>query len=187
MAITICDVGPRDGLQNEPETLPPLERAELVNRLSAARLPRIEAASFVRPDAVPQIPPEWCDCSSEIDRRPFEHLPAFRFPVNGFFCELGAFEQEPSEFVRPALSRSLAAASVAAAPPAAAPSSKSAAPAGGFTRSSVAQVQTLMRQSVTRGQDFFRSRILRNRRFLDLIRRLGLKGGSWHFPPAVSA
>ena len=55
MRVKICDVGPRDGLQNEPETLPPQTRAELVNRLGAARLPRIEAASFVRPDAVPQM------------------------------------------------------------------------------------------------------------------------------------
>jgi isopropylmalate/homocitrate/citramalate synthase len=53
--VTICDVGPRDGLQNEPETLPPETRAELVNRLGTARLPRIESASFVRPDAVPQM------------------------------------------------------------------------------------------------------------------------------------
>jgi isopropylmalate/homocitrate/citramalate synthase len=55
MRVTICDVGPRDGLQNEPETLPPRTRAELVNRLGAARVPRIEVASFVRPDAVPQM------------------------------------------------------------------------------------------------------------------------------------
>jgi hydroxymethylglutaryl-CoA lyase/(R)-citramalyl-CoA lyase len=55
MRVTICDVGPRDGLQNEPETLPPSMRAELVNRLAAARVPRIEAASFVRADAVPQM------------------------------------------------------------------------------------------------------------------------------------
>jgi isopropylmalate/homocitrate/citramalate synthase len=53
--VTICDVGPRDGLQNEPATLAPAVRAELVNRLAAAGLPRIEAASFVRPDAVPQM------------------------------------------------------------------------------------------------------------------------------------
>jgi hydroxymethylglutaryl-CoA lyase/(R)-citramalyl-CoA lyase len=53
--VTICDVGPRDGLQNEPETLPPATRAELVNRLAEAGLPRIETASFVRPDAVPQM------------------------------------------------------------------------------------------------------------------------------------
>ena len=55
MRVTICDVGPRDGLQNEPETLPASVRAELVNRLATARVPRIEAASFVRPDAVPQM------------------------------------------------------------------------------------------------------------------------------------
>jgi hydroxymethylglutaryl-CoA lyase/(R)-citramalyl-CoA lyase len=55
MDVTICDVGPRDGLQNEPETLPPSTRAELVNRLATARLPRIEAASFVRAEAVPQM------------------------------------------------------------------------------------------------------------------------------------
>jgi len=55
MRVTICDVGPRDGLQNEPETLPPATRAELVNRLAAANLPRIEAASFVRAESVPQM------------------------------------------------------------------------------------------------------------------------------------
>jgi isopropylmalate/homocitrate/citramalate synthase len=55
VAITICDVGPRDGLQNEPEVLPPETRAELVDRLAAAGLPRIEAVSFVRADRVPQM------------------------------------------------------------------------------------------------------------------------------------
>jgi isopropylmalate/homocitrate/citramalate synthase len=53
--VTLCDVGPRDGLQNEPETLAPSVRAELVNRLAAAGLPRIEAASFVRDDRVPRM------------------------------------------------------------------------------------------------------------------------------------
>jgi isopropylmalate/homocitrate/citramalate synthase len=55
MRVTICDVGPRDGLQNEPETLEPQVRAELVNRLARAGVPRVEAASFVRADAVPQM------------------------------------------------------------------------------------------------------------------------------------
>ena len=55
MRVTICDVGPRDGLQNEPETLDPQLRAELINRLAGAGLPRVEAASFVRADAVPQM------------------------------------------------------------------------------------------------------------------------------------
>ncbi|HWN21850.1 MAG TPA: hydroxymethylglutaryl-CoA lyase [Gaiellaceae bacterium] len=55
MRVTLCDVGPRDGLQNEPETLAPEVRAELVRRLAAAGLPRIEAASFVDPERVPQM------------------------------------------------------------------------------------------------------------------------------------
>ncbi|HTZ06364.1 MAG TPA: hydroxymethylglutaryl-CoA lyase [Gaiellaceae bacterium] len=55
MRVTLCDVGPRDGLQNEPETLAPAVRAELVNRLAATGLPRIEAVSFVRDDRVPQM------------------------------------------------------------------------------------------------------------------------------------
>jgi isopropylmalate/homocitrate/citramalate synthase len=51
----LCDVGPRDGLQNEPDVLPAETRWELVNRLAAAGLRRIEAVSFVRPDRVPQM------------------------------------------------------------------------------------------------------------------------------------
>jgi isopropylmalate/homocitrate/citramalate synthase len=53
--VTLCDVGPRDGLQNEPETLAPAVRAELVNRLAASGLPRVECVSFVRDDRVPQM------------------------------------------------------------------------------------------------------------------------------------
>ena len=55
MDVVICDVGPRDGLQNEPEVLPHATRAELVSRLAAAGVPRIEAVSFVRSDRVPQM------------------------------------------------------------------------------------------------------------------------------------
>src|SRR5439155_19381103 len=55
MRVTICDVGPRDGLQNEPETLEPAARAEFVNRLAAAGVPRVEAAGFVRAAAGPQM------------------------------------------------------------------------------------------------------------------------------------
>ena len=55
MGVTLCDVGPRDGLQNEPETLAAAVRAELVRRLAASGLPRIEAASFVDAERVPQM------------------------------------------------------------------------------------------------------------------------------------
>ena len=67
--MVICDVGPRDGLQNEPETLPPATRAELVNRLAAAGLPRVEAVSFVRDDRVPQMAGAE-EVVAAIERRP---------------------------------------------------------------------------------------------------------------------
>jgi isopropylmalate/homocitrate/citramalate synthase len=54
-AVTICDVGPRDGLQNEPDALTPAVRADLVNRLAATGLPKVEAVSFVNPARVPQM------------------------------------------------------------------------------------------------------------------------------------
>jgi hydroxymethylglutaryl-CoA lyase/(R)-citramalyl-CoA lyase len=55
VSVVICDVGPRDGLQNESRTLEPAVRAELCDRLAAAGLKRIEAASFVNPKLVPQM------------------------------------------------------------------------------------------------------------------------------------
>ena len=53
--VVLYDVGPRDGLRNDPATLGPTVRAELCNRLAAAGLPRVEAASFVHPKRVPQM------------------------------------------------------------------------------------------------------------------------------------
>jgi isopropylmalate/homocitrate/citramalate synthase len=53
--VTLYDVGPRDGLQNEPETLIPDVRAELVRRLATTGVPAIELASFVDPRRVPQM------------------------------------------------------------------------------------------------------------------------------------
>lgn len=55
MRIEIVDVGPRDGLQNEGKTLPPEVRATLCEKLAAAGVPRVEAASFVNPKRVPQM------------------------------------------------------------------------------------------------------------------------------------
>ena len=55
MRVTIVDVGPRDGLQNEATILKPAVRAALSDRLAAAGVPRIEAASFVNPKLVPQM------------------------------------------------------------------------------------------------------------------------------------
>ena len=55
MSVTVCDVGPRDGLQNEDVVFAPAVRAALCNRLAAAGVPRIEAVSFVRDDRVPAM------------------------------------------------------------------------------------------------------------------------------------
>ncbi len=54
-AISIVEVGPRDGLQNEKAILEPAVRADLVRRLEAAGARRIEAVSFVHPKYVPQM------------------------------------------------------------------------------------------------------------------------------------
>jgi len=53
--VEIVEVGPRDGLQNEPEHLSPAVRADLVRRLAGAGLRRIEVGSFVNPRRVPQM------------------------------------------------------------------------------------------------------------------------------------
>lgn len=53
--VKIVEVGPRDGLQNEPGTIPTPVKVELIDRLSAAGLASIEATSFVSPKWVPQL------------------------------------------------------------------------------------------------------------------------------------
>jgi hydroxymethylglutaryl-CoA lyase/(R)-citramalyl-CoA lyase len=67
--VTVCDVGPRDGLQNEQAVLEPAVRADLVNRLAAAGLPAIEAVSFVHPERVPQMAGAE-EVVAAIERRP---------------------------------------------------------------------------------------------------------------------
>jgi hydroxymethylglutaryl-CoA lyase len=53
--VRIREVGPRDGFQNEPETIPTAEKVRLIDLLSASGLQRLEVTSFVRPDAIPQL------------------------------------------------------------------------------------------------------------------------------------
>jgi len=53
--VLICEVSPRDGLQNEAVTLAPPARAELVRRVLAAGCRAVEAGSVVREDLVPQM------------------------------------------------------------------------------------------------------------------------------------
>src|SRR3954454_7400736 len=67
--VTICDVGPRDGLQNEATALSPAVRAELCDRVAAAGVPRVEAVSFVNPKRVPQMAGAE-EVMAAIERRP---------------------------------------------------------------------------------------------------------------------
>jgi hydroxymethylglutaryl-CoA lyase len=53
--IHLREVGPRDGFQNEPEHIPTDDKVRLIEALAAAGLKRIEVASFVRPDVIPQL------------------------------------------------------------------------------------------------------------------------------------
>jgi isopropylmalate/homocitrate/citramalate synthase len=86
--VTISDVGPRDGLQNEPETLAPAVRAELVDRLAAAGLPRVEAVSFVRAERVPQMAGAE-EVVAAIDRRDGTEYAGLVLNVKGYerLCE----------------------------------------------------------------------------------------------------
>jgi hydroxymethylglutaryl-CoA lyase len=54
-SVRIREVGPRDGFQNEPETIPTAEKVRLIDLLSASGLRRLEVTSFVRPDVIPQL------------------------------------------------------------------------------------------------------------------------------------
>ncbi len=53
--VQIREVGPRDGFQNEPETIATADKIRLINLLGEAGFKRIEVASFVRPDVIPQL------------------------------------------------------------------------------------------------------------------------------------
>jgi hydroxymethylglutaryl-CoA lyase len=54
-SVRIREVGPRDGFQNEPETIPTDEKVRLIDLLSASGVKRMEVTSFVRPDVIPQL------------------------------------------------------------------------------------------------------------------------------------
>ena len=73
--VTIVDVGPRDGLQAEPEIVETAIKIELVNRLSAAGVPSVEAGAFVSPKWVPQM----ADATEVLAG--IKRYPGTRYPV----------------------------------------------------------------------------------------------------------
>ena len=53
--VVVNDVGPRDGLQNQPQTLGPQQRLQLIGAIRASGLDHIEVGSFVSPKVVPAM------------------------------------------------------------------------------------------------------------------------------------
>jgi hydroxymethylglutaryl-CoA lyase len=87
--VKIVEVGPRDGLQNEKETIPADVKIELVNRLSQAGFSNIEAASFVSPKWVPQMATS-TEVMAAITRKPGVIYSALTPNMKGFEAALAA-------------------------------------------------------------------------------------------------
>jgi isopropylmalate/homocitrate/citramalate synthase len=67
--VKVCEMGPRDGLQNESEIVATSDKVRFIDMLSASGLAVIETTSFVRPDAIPQLT-DAEEVMARIDRRP---------------------------------------------------------------------------------------------------------------------
>lgn len=81
--VKIVDVGPRDGLQNHPDTVPLSVKIELVDRLTDAGLPVVEAGAFVSPKWVPQMA-DTADVMAGITRKPGVSYPVLVPNLKGY-------------------------------------------------------------------------------------------------------
>ena len=95
--IRIVEVGPRDGLQNEPKPVSLEDKIALVDRLSAAGLPLIEAGSFVSPKWVPQMA-DSAEVFAGIQKPPGRRYAALTPNVKGFEAALAAQVDEVAVF-----------------------------------------------------------------------------------------
>ena len=91
--VKIVEVGPRDGLQNEKETIPAEIKIELVDRLTDAGFPNIEAAAFVSPKWVPQMATS-ADVMAHIKRKPGVIYSALTPNMKGFEAAVAAKADE---------------------------------------------------------------------------------------------
>lgn len=87
--VKIVEVGPRDGLQNEAQTIPADVKIALVDRLTDAGVPNIEAASFVSPKWVPQMATS-AEVMAGIRRKPGVTYSALVPNMKGFEAALAA-------------------------------------------------------------------------------------------------
>jgi hydroxymethylglutaryl-CoA lyase len=95
--VKLVDVGPRDGLQNEPGVVSTAVKIELIDRLSEAGLPVIEATSFVSPRWVPQMADN-AQVMSGIKRRPGVSYPVLVPNMRGFESAMQAGVEEIAVF-----------------------------------------------------------------------------------------
>jgi isopropylmalate/homocitrate/citramalate synthase len=95
--VRIVEVGPRDGLQNEPQTVPTATKIELVNRLADAGLPAVEAGAFVSPKWVPQMA-DSADVLKGIRRKPGVSYPVLVPNMKGFESAVAAGVDEIAIF-----------------------------------------------------------------------------------------
>ena len=95
--IKMVEVGPRDGLQNEPETVSAAIKIELIDRLAAAGVSSIEAGSFVSPKWVPQMA-DTAEVMAGINRREGVRYSVLAPNIRGFEATLGANADEIAVF-----------------------------------------------------------------------------------------
>jgi hydroxymethylglutaryl-CoA lyase len=95
--VTMVEVGPRDGLQNEKKTVPTEVRVELIDRLTAAGLPAIEAGSFVSPKWVPQMA-DTGEVMARIQRRDGVSYPVLVPNLKGLQAAIAAGATEIAGF-----------------------------------------------------------------------------------------
>jgi hydroxymethylglutaryl-CoA lyase len=96
-SVKIVEVGPRDGLQNEKQTIPTAIKVELIDRLSDAGLPAIEATAFVSPKWVPQMADN-ADVMARIRRKPGVAYPVLVPNMKGFEAAAAGGAQEVAVF-----------------------------------------------------------------------------------------
>ena len=95
--VKMVEVGPRDGLQNEPVQVPTAVKIELINRLAEAGLSVVEATSFVSPKWVPQMGDN-AAVMAGIHRRPGVAYPVLTPNLKGFAAALAAGAEEVAVF-----------------------------------------------------------------------------------------
>jgi hydroxymethylglutaryl-CoA lyase len=96
--VRLIDVGPRDGLQNEQAIVPTDVKVTLIDLLSDAGFPAVEATAFVSPKWVPQMA-DASDVMARIRRKPGVRYPVLTPNMKGFEAALAAKADEVAVFV----------------------------------------------------------------------------------------